>query len=265
MRRILTALGAVPLLLLLILKGSAPLFLLVVLVTAVIGFWELSAMMGELGHRPFSVGYPFVAAVVATFYPGAPDFTSVAILLMVVVGLSALLFRSPAREGFASAAATVFGTVYVGLLIGSLVGIRAVEPEPLGRRWIIFLLAVVMIGDAGAYYVGTAFGRHRLAPVLSPKKSVEGLVGDITFSVATASVLRVYLFPSLSPLTAAGLGLVLSGVGVVGDLFESFLKRSAGVKDASSLIPGHGGILDRLDSLLFASPMLLLYLRWVAT
>jgi len=264
MRRILTALGAVPLLLLVVLAGPPSSFLALVLITAIIGFWELSAMMQKLGHRPLPLGYPFVAALVGTFYPGAPDIASVAILLLLTVGLGAVFFRSP-QDGLGAAASTVFATVYVGLLLGSLVGIRMVEPDSSGRHWIVFLLAVVMMGDSGAYYVGSALGRHRLAPVLSPKKSVEGLVGGIGFSLATAFVLRALLFPSLSLLTTAGLGLILSCLGVLGDLFESLLKRSAGVKDASSLIPGHGGILDRLDSVLFASPALLLYLRWVST
>ena len=264
MLRILTALGAVPLLLLVILAGPPSSFLALVLVVAIIGYWEISAMMQKLGYRPLPLGYPFVAVLVGTFYPGAPDIASVAILLLLTVGLGAVFFRDP-QDGLGAAASTVFSTVYVGLLLGSLVGIRMVEPDSSGRHWVVFLLAVVMVGDTGAYYVGNAIGRHRLAPTLSPKKSIEGLVGGIGCSLVTALALRALFFPSLSLLTIAGLGLILSSLGVLGDLFESLLKRSAGVKDASSLIPGHGGILDRLDSILFSSPALLLYLRWVNT
>jgi phosphatidate cytidylyltransferase len=120
----------------------------------------------------------------------------------------------------------------------------------------------MMVGDAGAYYVGRAFGRSPLAPVLSPKKTVEGLGGGIVFSVATAVFLRYATLPQLALATAVGLGLSMALFGVVGDLFESLLKRSAGIKDTSSLLPGHGGVLDRIDSLLFAAPFLFLYLKW---
>ena len=120
----------------------------------------------------------------------------------------------------------------------------------------------MMVGDAGAYYVGRAFGRSPLAPVLSPNKTVEGLGGGIVFSVATAVFLRYAALPRLALATAVGLGLSMALLGVVGDLFESLLKRSAGIKDTSSLLPGHGGVLDRIDSLLFAAPLLFLYVKW---
>jgi phosphatidate cytidylyltransferase len=263
MTRILTALVAVPLLLVVLLVGPAWTFLALVLVCAVAGYWELSVLAARTGWRTLEIGYFLVVMLVAAFYPGFASLESCALLLVVLVGLSAVLSREPSRETLGGLAMTVFGALYVGSLSGSVVGVRMVEPDRDGRFWAILLLAVVMVGDAGAFFIGRAFGRRPLAPVLSPKKTVAGLVGGIAFSVATALVLRALHFRSHSIGIFVGIGLGLALLGVAGDLFESLLKRSAGLKDTSSLIPGHGGVLDRIDSLLFAAPALLLFVRWL--
>jgi phosphatidate cytidylyltransferase len=264
MARILTALVAVPLLLLLILRGPAWGFLALAIGFALAGFWELSRLASKVGWDLFAFGYPLTALTVIAFFPGFPGFTEVGVAILLVVGLAAVFGREPGPETLGSVAATVFSVLYAGALAGTIVGLRMTEPDELGRRWIIFLLAVVMVGDAGAYFVGRAFGKRPLAPVLSPKKTVEGLFGGILFSVATALTLRRTMLPELSPGVALGLGLAMATLGVVGDLFESLLKRSAGIKDTSSLLPGHGGVLDRIDSLLFAAPLVYLYVKWTA-
>jgi len=260
--RILTAFVAIPLLLLLILKAPAWSFLALTVAFALASFWELSRLASKVGWKLFAVGYPLVALSVTAFYPGFPGFQDTGIAILLVVGLAAVFTRDPGRETLGSIVATVFAILYSGALLGTVVGLRMMAPEELGRLRLIFLLAVVMMGDAGAYFVGRAFGRSTLAPVLSPKKTIEGLAGGIVFSVATAVFLRHAALPQLALATAVGLGLSMALLGVVGDLFESLLKRSAGIKDTSSLLPGHGGVLDRIDSLLFAAPLLFLYLRW---
>jgi phosphatidate cytidylyltransferase len=263
MSRILTALVAVPLLLVVLLAAPPWVFLALVLAFAVAGYWEISALAARTGWKTLAVGYLLVALLVTAFYPGFLALEPTALLLVVLVGSSAILSREPSRETLGAIAVTVFGVLYVGSLSGSVVAIRMLEPDRDGRLWTILLLAVIMVGDAGAFFVGSTFGRRPLAPVLSPKKTVAGLFGGIGFSVAAALILRFWCFRSHSVATFAGLGLGLSLLGVVGDLFESLLKRSAGVKDTSSLIPGHGGVLDRIDSLLFAAPALLLLVRWL--
>ncbi len=262
MARIVTAAVAVPLLLLVILRGPSWLFLALALAFALAGFWELSRLASQAGWNLFVVGYPLVALSVTAFYPGFPGFAEIAIGALLVVGLAAVIGREPGRETLGSVVATAFAILYSGALVGTVVGVRMAMPDDLGRRWIIFLFAVVMFGDAGAYFVGHSLGKHQLAPVLSPKKTVEGLVGGIVFSVATALFLRATSLPQLALATALGLGLAMAVLGVVGDLFESLLKRSVGIKDTSSLLPGHGGALDRIDSLLFAAPFLYLFLKW---
>ncbi len=262
MPRILTALIAVPLLLLVILKGPAWLFLALAVVFALTGFWELSRLASKVGWKLLRVGYPLAALSVTAFYPGFPEFQETGLAILIAVGLTAILTRDPGRETLGAVAATVFAVLYGGALLGTAVGLRMIAPDERGRIWLVFLLAVVMVGDAGAYFIGRAFGRSPLAPVLSPKKTVEGLVGGIVFSVATAVFLRYAAIPQLAFATAFGLGLSMALLGVVGDLFESLLKRSAGIKDTSSLLPGHGGVLDRIDSLLFAAPFLFLCVKW---
>lgn len=263
MTRILTALVAVPLLLLILLVGPAWMFLVLVLTCAIGAYWEITVLAARTGWRTLAIGYVLVLLPVGAFYPGFPALESMVLLLLVLVGFSAVFSREPSRETLGAIAMTVFGALYVGSLSGSVLALRLVEPDRAGRLWTVLLLAVVMVGDAGAFYVGRALGHRPLAPVLSPKKTVAGLVGGISFSIATALVLRSLYFPSHSLITFAGLGLGLALLGVVGDLFESLLKRSAGMKDTSSLIPGHGGVLDRIDSLLFAAPALLLFVRWL--
>jgi phosphatidate cytidylyltransferase len=263
MSRFLTALVAVPLLLLLILKGPAWLFLVVAAMFALAGFWELSRLADKVGWKLLPVGYALSALSVCAFYPGFPGFHETGPAILLAVGLAAVFTRRPGRETLGAVTATVFAVLYGGALLGTIVGLRTMAPDDeLGRTWLVFLLAVTMVGDAGAYFVGRALGRHSLAPVLSPKKTVEGLAGGIVFSVGTAALVRHLALAQLGVATAVGLGLSMAILGVVGDLFESLLKRSAGIKDTSSLLPGHGGVLDRIDSLLFAAPFLYLYLKW---
>jgi phosphatidate cytidylyltransferase len=262
MSRILTALAAVPLLVLVILKGPSWVFLALALAFALVSFWEVALLASKMDFQLHPIGYPLTALAVTAFYPGFPGFLETGLAVLLLAGLAAVLSREPGRETLGAVAMTVFAVFYAGGLIGAVVGVRMAGPEDAGRLWVFFLLAVVMVGDAGAFYVGRSIGKTALAPRLSPKKTVEGLAGGLAFSTATAVFLRDTVVPGLSLAAALGLGISLALVGLIGDLFESLLKRSAGVKDSSSLLPGHGGALDRIDSLLFAAPFLLLYLKW---
>jgi len=126
--------------------------------------------------------------------------------------------------------------------------------EPHGTSWIFLLLVIVMCGDTGAYYVGSTLGRRKLYPVVSPNKSVEGALGGLAGSLVGALIASRTFFPELTTIDCIGTALLLGPIGQLGDLFESLLKRSCGVKDSGSIVPGHGGILDRLDSIVFAAP-----------
>ena len=268
MSRLLTAAVAVPLLLAIILLGPDWLFFALALVAALLGYWELAALikskMKSSGPALLGTGYLTVLLVTSAFYLEPLTLTHATLASILVIAGSVVFQWSPDKERLVGVMGTFFATFYVGALMGSIVALRMLGPEPAGRHWVIFLLAVVFVGDAGAYYTGRSLGRHALAPRLSPKKTVEGLVGGLVASIAAAVALAELWFPELETATAIGLGSMLGLMGVIGDLFESFLKRSAGVKDTSALIPGHGGVLDRIDSVLFAGPALLLCLLWMA-
>ncbi len=157
-------------------------------------------------------------------------------------------------------ASTLLGVVYIGWLLGHVIWLHA---RPAGPGLVLLLLGATWAGESAAYLVGSRIGRHRLAPVLSPRKTVEGGAAQVLVSTGTAALLGAWLLPACGAAGAAGAGLVLGLVGQVGDLAESAVKRSVGAKDAGDLIPGHGGMLDRIDSLLFNAPALSIYAGYV--
>lgn len=186
--------------------------------------------------------------------------------LSVEIGMFAALLLIPAsyvfskqalEEALPASAISVLGTTYVGLLGGSLIRLRHDFPE--GHKLVYFLLLVVWLGDSGAYYVGRKFGKHKLSPRISPKKTIEGLAGGIAMSIITAVVIHFTFFERFPLHHAIIAGAILSVAGVIGDLAESMWKRSADVKDSGTLLPGHGGFLDRFDSILFTAPILYCY------
>ena len=180
-----------------------------------------------------------------------------AILMSMFVVLGALSLTSwrGDRDALGRVAASVFPLLYLGLPIGALIAIREMH----GPRG----LFLVMVSDTAQYYSGRAFGRRPLAPAISPKKTIEGAVGGFVCGTLLLTVAGHWWLPSVPTSIRVLLGAVVVALGIVGDLFESMLKRSAGVKDSSSLIPGHGGVLDRIDALLFAAPIYYVVLKYV--
>lgn len=176
---------------------------------------------------------------------------------LLLIPASYVFMKGSIDEALPSSAIAVMATLYVGMLGGSLIRLRT--DFPAGPRLIFFLLIVVWLGDAGAYYTGRAFGRHKLSPRISPKKTIEGLVGGIVTSIIAAIVIHFTFFPEFPIVHAVLAGVILSACGVIGDLAESLWKRSADVKDSGTLIPGHGGFLDRFDSIFFTAPILYTY------
>ena len=178
---------------------------------------------------------------------------------LLVIPASYVFRKSSVEEALPSSAIAVLATMYVGMLGGSMIRLRSDFGPVIGPNLIFFLLLVVWLGDAGAYYVGKRFGKHKLSPRISPKKTVEGFVGGVITSAITAIVIHLTFFPQIRLAHAIVVGVVLSISGVIGDLAESMWKRSAAVKDSGTLLPGHGGFLDRFDSILFTAPILYVY------
>ncbi len=174
-----------------------------------------------------------------------------AVDLIIVAGLTLPLFKSDAQAPHL-VAKQVLGLVYIPFFLSFLLLIRFGES---GAGWIFWILCIVAAGDIGAFYTGTYLGRHKLCPWVSPKKTIEGSLGGLTANVMAALLFKTLLLPSLAVLPCIVFALVIGVAGQVGDLFASEFKRSAGIKDSGRLLPGHGGFLDRLDALLFASPL----------
>jgi phosphatidate cytidylyltransferase len=174
----------------------------------------------------------------------------------------ALASREEFRSGVLRAAWTLLGAVYAGGLLGYGSLLRG---SPGGREIVFFVAFTTWAGDIGAYYVGSRLGRRALAPRVSPKKTVEGAVGGIAATVLVAALGSGAIWPRLPVVTAVWVGALLAVVGMLGDLGESAIKRAADVKDSGTIIPGHGGVLDRLDSVIFGCPVLyaLVWMGWV--
>jgi phosphatidate cytidylyltransferase len=184
-----------------------------------------------------------------------------AVLMSAAVVLASISLTSwrGDRDALGRAGASLFPLLYLGLPIGAMISIRATR----GPQGLFLLMLTVMVSDTAQYYTGRMFGRRPLAPSISPKKTVEGAVGGFVFGTLLLAILGQWWLPGVPLLVRVVLGAAIVALGIAGDLFESMLKRSAGVKDSSALIPGHGGVLDRIDALLFAAPIYYVVLKYV--
>lgn len=256
----LTAAVALPLLIALIVKGGIALFAAFITVVAFIGLSEFYRMVLP-GRNVEAAAVALLGAslTVTPLYADAlllPGLT----LLLIVAALSLLFRFRDIHQAAQEWALLSAGLLYVPLFLSQLVLLRA---EPHGSLWILLLLVIVMAGDSAAYYFGSAFGRHKLYPAVSPNKSIEGALGGLAGSVAGAFIAKLTFFPQLGVMDCIVTALVLGVLGQLGDLFESLLKRSCGVKDSGAIVPGHGGMLDRLDSILFAAPAAWWYAHFI--
>jgi phosphatidate cytidylyltransferase len=181
-----------------------------------------------------------------------------AVLIGVLIWVAADVLMS--EHTVQQAAAGAFSGAYIGVPLGMLAAIH----ERAGAAAVLLLMGTVVVSDSAQYYTGRRFGRHPLAPAISPKKTVEGAVGGVVVGVAFMMVVGARIVPAASYGALAILGFVTVVAGISGDLFESRLKRIADVKDSSNIIPGHGGVLDRIDALLFAAPPFYLFMRTVS-
>ncbi len=256
-QRLLSALVGIPAVIALVFWGPAWLFTGVVLLLAVGAQLELYRMFQAAGVEADSgVGLILGALVVLAFGANRPVLLPLALSLAVVVVVALGLRRDVGPErAWTGLTLTLLGVCYCAWLLGHAIWLRAL---PDGAMLTLFVAGITWCGETAAYFVGRRFGRRPLAPRVSPGKTVEGGAAQVVVSAVVAVVGAPLVRLSLPE--AVGVGLLLGVVGQVGDLSESFLKRSAGAKDAGRLIPGHGGLLDRLDSLLFNVPALYYWL-----
>ncbi len=261
LKRWITGLVALPFLIFLVYHGGIP-FLLLISLAGICSLWEYFRIVFNAGRQTLSSvilwwGYCVSLLILGTAH--IDGLTSVVVVLafnLVIVGLfSVYIYKTNPLVGDIIQK-QVQGIVYIPLLLSFLIIIRR---GPDGLTWIFFLLAIIFAGDISAYYVGSYLGRHKLNPAVSPGKTIEGAAGGLAGNLLAGAVGIFFFLPTLSWATGIVFFLSVGIAGQVGDLFESELKRSSSIKDSGGLLPGHGGFLDRIDALLFASPVAYLF------
>jgi phosphatidate cytidylyltransferase len=260
LKRWITGIVAVPLIYALIAYAPPPLFDIVIVVLVVLAAMEFHnlALPGEENQERRRQGFVVALLIALAVREGNLQLV-LAVVTLSVIALFALQLPE-LREGepvtFAPVATLVFGAVYIALMLSHFMLVRRLEH---GVLWIFFIIVLAFAGDITAFYVGRTWGRTKLLPAVSPGKTEAGIYGLVAGSVAGCLLFRQFFFPSLPLVHAAALGFTGSIIGQLGDLCESAIKRAADVKDSSGLLPGHGGLLDRLDCLLFIVPFVYYY------
>ncbi|HUS13284.1 MAG TPA: phosphatidate cytidylyltransferase [Pyrinomonadaceae bacterium] len=268
MSRLITAVIALPILIASILVSwLQPLFSALAAAAFIFGLYEFYVLARKKDMKPdVAAGFLGGAALFTIFYFATPDRlqprldvqTILLTLIVLTVGtlVAAMLRGAPFDKIIAASGATILGVLYVVFLGGHLVAVRNGFEQTLSAHLLSFFFLVLMGADTGAYYVGRAIGKHKLAPQISPGKTWEGVVGGVVIALVLATVAHFWFFRELPLKWALPLAVVMIVLGILGDLTESALKRGAGAKDTAKILPGHGGALDRLDSLLFNAPLI---------
>jgi phosphatidate cytidylyltransferase len=266
--RVVTALVFIPLFYVLVKYLPAPYFFLLVALGALIGQMEFYRFDPRQDKVFQILGLLLGLILLAGFYlrrdegeAGVGDVTYLVLgLALFSLPLAYLFLKDSLKETLVGVSVTFFGVIYVAWTLGHLIPLRA---EAGGIELVFFVFLVTWAGDTGAYYTGRGLGRLKLAPKVSPGKTVEGAIGGLIASILVALVARAWFLPIFSVQETIVLGLVLGIFGELGDLVESMFKRSGGVKDSGWLIPGHGGVLDRVDSLIFTIPLFYYYVVYL--
>lgn len=261
LKRVTSAVVLIPAFVWLVARGPVWLFDVVVVGLSGVAAWELAQMLaGAERATPTPLTVAGAAAVTASFAltsaPLALPYGPVVVLTLALATAMAAPLWGGRRPALEPMTATVLTVTYVGWFLGHGLLLRRL---PDGAMLILVVVGVTWIGETAAYGVGSTLGRRALAPLISPRKTLEGAAAQAVASVLSAMLLGAWLLPGWDVARTAGAGLLMGVVGQVGDLVESAVKRSLGTKDAGQLIPGHGGLLDRLDGLLFNVPAIVYY------
>jgi len=263
LKRWITGLTALPFLLLLVLKGSLLHFAIVVSLIALIALWEFFQIVlpgrGE-GQGPGVIPYlAYITAPLIILGGYQHSFQLIVTFItinLVAAGIMAIFSFGRDPGALSKVTKQLLGIIYIPLLLSYLVLLRG---DSNGSIWVLFLLFIVFSGDIGALYTGLMLGRHKLCPAVSPKKTIEGSVGGLAANICIGSIFKALFLPEL-PWGPCLVFFVLIGVaGQIGDLFESIIKRSSNIKDSGTILPGHGGFLDRADAAMFAAPVAYYY------
>jgi len=235
-------------------------FAIVVAAIAGLGALEFYSMLSFPKRHPLTqFGLLCILLFIILAHFEGP-YTASLLASAVVLSLVWLIFRSSAKSSHMNWAWTIAGILCLGWMFSRLIPLRALAD---GREWVIFTLFAIFAADTSAFFIGRAWGRHAMAPTISPGKTWEGAIGGLVGAVAASLVLAAILSFPIPSWQAVILGVLVGVFSQLGDLAESMLKRKVGVKDSGALIPGHGGILDRLDSVVFTVVVVYYYVIWV--
>ncbi|MBW2527852.1 MAG: phosphatidate cytidylyltransferase [Deltaproteobacteria bacterium] len=262
--RFATAGVAVPLMLLLLFAGPPWGWLLFVMVAAAAGSIELFGMThpGDRVAAAVAVLCAWAMMLAIYFHDREPRaLLTVALLIALVSILLTLARLGEMRTAALRLVAATFGPMWIGGGVGALAAVRA-QGEPHGAGYVLLALCLSWLSDTGGYFAGRFFGKRKLYPAVSPKKTIAGAVGGVVAATAGAAAFRYFFIPTMPWPHFLVLAVVASFLGQLGDLGESILKRSTGVKDSGGIVPGHGGMLDRIDAAMITSPLVLIYLLW---
>jgi phosphatidate cytidylyltransferase len=253
-QRIMTALALVALFVAVFLFSPAWLICVIAILVTLLASWEyLEMALPEQARGDRMLCLVLASLVPAAALAGRTECLAGSLFAaLFCLGLRSVLSRKEMKVRFEELRLCFFGVLYVGFTISHFVLLRNLQN---GRPWIFFLLIVVYVGDVAAYFSGSQWGSRKLSPLLSPKKTVEGALGGLVASVAVGYACKLVFFPSLTAVRSLWVAAALSVSGQLGDLLESLVKRTFGVKDSGRMLPGHGGILDRIDSILLAGPV----------
>lgn len=265
LKRIIVSIVAIPVILVVTYLGGYY-FLALVVIISLMSFYEFSLIVrNKNAYVNLLVGEIIILLFLLNQFKTFVD-TNTLILLSSLTLLMIELFRNKG-SAILNLGVTFLGIFYIGIFLTTLIALREfynhVGADYInGAYLVISIFASIWIGDSAAYYGGTAFGKHKLFPRVSPNKSWEGTILGFIFSVATMILAKFIILDFLSMLNVLAIGIIIGIVGQIGDFAESLLKRDSTVKDSSSLIPGHGGFFDRFDSLIFSAPVIWMYLSY---
>ncbi len=261
-RRVYTVILLAPLLYAAIRYLPAFTFAGIVAIAGGLALYEFYKLCLPQTYHPTTIGIGLFGSTALIFSPYEPSMALSSLLVaMLAIFSIPLILAVPLQDRLRENALAITGMLYIGLTLSFLVLTRLL---PQGEWLIFFLLLVTWAGDTGAYYMGSLCGQRPLAPRISPKKTVEGLVGGLIAAMLIAYLAHWWFMPEFSGLDCLILAVIITLVGLWGDLAESTIKRSVGAKDSGGLLPGHGGMLDRLDSLLFSAPAFYYYVTVVS-
>ncbi len=264
LKRWITGLIALPFLIFIIYSGGV-IFAAVISIVSLLCLWEYFRIVLDTGEK-MTTGIPLLAFLTAPAIIWSAHGKAFELILglialnLIVSGLVSVVQFKNKPGVLETAKKQVQGVVYIPLFLSFLALIRNGTD---GLVWIAFLLGLIFAGDTSAYYFGSYLGRHKLAPAISPGKTIEGAIGGLLANLVVGVLFKLFVFPALPWVAIIIFSLIIGTGGQIGDLFESELKRASGVKDSGGLLPGHGGFLDRIDALLFAAPVAYFFKEYI--